>query len=181
MKKLLVNGDHWRVGKVFALLLSTVYCLLTTACGFQPVYGINRDTPTSVESKLALVNISNIADKEGLDLRNDLIDRFYRYQRPDNPAFDLDVGKLHEHVTKLDVTKTSDATRGQLSLDAHIILTDRVTHLKVLERDVRAITSYNILGSEFATSVTQENARTDAVEDLARQIELQLDLYFKRS
>ena len=37
-----------------------------------------------------------------------------------------------------------------------------------------------ILGSEFATRVTEDNARQNALDDIARQVEMQLNLFFKR-
>jgi LPS-assembly lipoprotein len=42
------------------------------------------------------------------------------------------------------------------------------------------ITSYNVLGNEFATRVTEDNARTNALDELARQAEMHTGLYFRR-
>jgi LPS-assembly lipoprotein len=154
--------------------------LSVAACGFRPVYGVNRDTSTGVEEKLAQVEISNIPDREGQYLRNALIDRFYRDGRPTNPNYDLQIPRINETLTDLDITKSSDSTRAQLRMDINFSLADRTTGQVVLQRSATAITSYNILGSEFATRVTEEDARTSALNDLARQVELQLNLYFKR-
>jgi LPS-assembly lipoprotein len=159
---------------LFAVLLSLA------ACGFRPVYGVNRDTPTGVEEKLAQVDIANIPDREGQYLRNQLIDRFYRDGRPVDPKYTLNAMNLTETKTDLDITKSSDTTRAQLRETIGYYLVDNTTGETVLSRSAISITSYNVLGSEFATRVTEENARTDALDDLARQIELQLNLYFKR-
>lgn len=154
--------------------------LLLAACGFEPMYGRNINEYTGVESNLAQVDIGNIPDREGQYVRNALIDRFYRTGRPANPIYDLSIDPIVESLVDLDITKSSDATRGQLREQTKIRLTDHRTGQVVLERDLRSITSYNILGSEFATRVTEDNARTNALDDLARQIEMQLNLYFKR-
>ena len=127
------------------------------------------------------MDIGNIPDREGQYLRNALIDRFYRSGRPVNAAYDLDIDRITETLVDLDITKSSDATRGQLKVQTRLKLIGRASGSVVLERDVRSITSYNILGSEFATRVTEDNARTNALDDLARQIEMQLNLYFKRN
>ena len=161
-------------------------CLaLLSACGFQPVYGslghTNTTTTASTEHKLSQVEIANIGDREGLYLRNTLIDRFYRYGRPIEPTYILKITKLDESVSDLDITRESDATRSQLVMNADIKLIDRRNGTEVLSRDLRSITSYNILGSEFGTRITEENARQNALDDLARQIELQLGLYFERT
>ena len=162
----------------FFLLISSLFLL--TACGFQPMYGINRDTPIGVEEALAQIEIGSIPHREGQYLRNALIDRFYLSGRPVNPVFTLSVTPVQETLVDLDITKSSDATRGQLRLETIMRLRDRKTNEKLLERKLRTITSYNILGSEFATRVSEDNARTNALDDLARQIEHQLNLYFKR-
>jgi LPS-assembly lipoprotein len=154
--------------------------LLLTACGFQPIYGKNKHSPSGPEDKLALVEISNIPNREGQYLRNALIDRFYRHARPAGGDYLLTVRPLRENLIDLDITKSSDATRGQLRLETDITLADAQSGKILLQRRLHTITSYNILGSEFATRVSEENARSNALDDLARQIELQLSLYFKR-
>jgi LPS-assembly lipoprotein len=155
--------------------------LMVTACGFEPMYGRNINEHTGVENELARVDIGNIPDREGQYLRNALIDRFYRNGRPVNPAYTLDIDRITETLVDLDITKSSDATRGQLKVQTRMKLVNRATGKIALERELRSITSYNILGSEFATRVTEDNARTNALDDLARQAEMQLNLYFKRN
>ena len=162
--------------KKFILMISL---LLVAACGFEPMYGRNQDEAVGVENRLAVVDINNIPDREGQYLRNALIDRFYRRGRPQTPLYILNIEPLIENLVDLDITKNSDATRGQLKLESDLQLTDAKTGEIVMQRKIAAITSYNILGSEFATRVSEENARTNALEDLARQVELQLNLYFK--
>lgn len=151
-----------------------------TACGFRPVYGVNRDMPVGVEEKLAEVSISNIPDREGQYLRNALIDRFYRAGRPADPGYALSFQPLTENLSELDITKSADTTRAQLRIETTMTLNDSHTGNTVLSRRLTAITSYNVLGSEFATRVTEDNARKNALDDLARQVEMQLGLYFRR-
>ncbi len=169
------------------LLLLTLFAAAgLNGCGFEPVYGVNRNMPVGVETSLANVEIGPISghereyDHEGQYLRNALIDRFYRSGRPASPHYRLDVSELQENLVELDVTKNADATRGQLRITTAIALVDLNTGEKLLSRRALAITSYNILASEFSTRVTEDNARTNALDDLARQIELQLSLYFRR-
>jgi LPS-assembly lipoprotein len=163
-------------------LLSIAALLILAACaGFHPVYGVNKYTHTGVEEKLALVDIGNIPDREGQYLRNALIDRFYRTTRPANATYSLYIQPIRETLIDLDITKSSDATRGQLRLDTALVLSNAGTGEVLLERDLRTITSYNILASEFSTRVTEDSARTNALDDIARQVETQLTLYFKRT
>lgn len=163
--------------KKFAL----ISLLLLTACGFEPVYGVNRNTAVGVESKLQQVEIGNIPDREGQFLRNALITRFYRDGRPTNPRYEIDVEHIREYLSDLDITIDADATRGQLKLITSMRLIDLQTRETVLERDLISIASYNILASEFTNRVSEQNARENALNDLARQAEQHIVLYLKRT
>ena len=164
---------------LFFSLLSSLFLL--SSCGFQPVYGVNKYTAVGVETKLENIEIGNIPDREGQFLRNALIDRFYRGGRPVQPTYRLDIAPLRENLIDLDITKTAYSTRGQLQMETSIKLIRARDGATLMERTLRSTTSYNILSSEFATRVTEQNARENTLNDLARQIELQIDLYFKRS
>lgn len=154
--------------------------LLLTACGFEPLYGGRDAGRAGAEDILAQIDIANIPDREGQYLRNALIDRFYRHGRPSDPLYTLQISPVRETLTDLDITKSSDATRGQLRLSTHMALIERASGKTVLTRDLTSITSYNILGNEFSTRVSEENTRLNALNDLARQIELQTSLYLRR-
>ena len=142
---------------------------------------IDGQSEHAVRDDLAVIDISNIPDREGQFLRNALIDRFYKDGRPRNAAYKLHVKNIQETTTDLDITKTSDATRGQLKLTTSMVLIDKNTGETVLKRKLVSIGSYNILGSEFANRVTEENTRQNALHDLARQIEQQIVLYLRRN
>lgn len=161
-----------------SLLLIT---LSITGCGFTPMYGnFTKHGQFYTDEALSHMSIDNIPDREGQYLRNLLMDRFYgdagkgRYV-----SHTLSVSELKERLTDLDITKSSDATRAQLRMSATILLTDKKTGKLVLNRKISAITSYNILPSEFATRITEKDARENALEEIARQIELYVSLYFR--
>ena len=80
--------------------------------------------------------------------------------------------------SRLKLTVESEATRRQLKLTGSMSLIDKKTGEAVLTRPLLAITSHNVLESEFSTLVTEQSAREAALNDLARQIERQLALYF---
>ena len=167
--------------RVWIASLTLAMTLATTACGFEPVYGVNRNTHTGVEEKLQQISIGNIPNREGQFLKNELITHFYRDGRPTNPRYALHVDPISESLSDLDITKDSDATRGQLRLSTSIQLSDGKTGKAVLERSMVAIASYNILASEFTNRVSEQNARENALTDLARQIEQYVALYLKKT
>ncbi|PZP57514.1 MAG: hypothetical protein DI586_00315 [Micavibrio aeruginosavorus] len=163
-------------------LLVTTYCLLLTGCGFQPMYGSHSASQEKSEAgkSMADIEIAYIEDREGQFLRNELIDMLQPRGASQNPAYTLSFSKLDITDRELDLTKSSEATRAQIIAQITISLTDRKTNETVLSRSLRSISSYNILPSEFATNVTEQDATENALRDLARQAQLQLSLYFNR-
>lgn len=153
--------------------------LLLSACSFSPMYGSeNAQNNSSTKSNLNQVEISIIPDRSGQYLRNELIDRFYTDGYPSNPRYKLSVAPIQETVSDFDITLESEATRQQIKLATSLNLIDLESGKNVLNRPVRAVTSNNILESEFSTLITEQSAREAALDDLARQIERQLALYF---
>ena len=165
------------------LFAFTLLPLSLAGCGFSPIYSKHSTSSThgyAVAAVLSQVDIGNIPDREGQILRNALIDRFYQDGRPDNHLYLLRVAPLKETLTDLDVTEDSDTTRAELYMTTTMSLIRRDTRDVLLERNLRSVTSYNILGSQFTTRISEQDAREAAIHDIARQIERQLSLYLKR-
>jgi LPS-assembly lipoprotein len=174
------------MSKFFPLILSGGILLSLSACGFQPMYGTHAAAPSATgetaEAALADIEISNIPDRSGLYLRNALIDRFYANGAPSAPRYILNVSPVVERKRDLDLTKSAEATRYQLYLSTTLTLTDtRNPSAPVLTRALFSTNSYNALESEFATRVTEDSARLSGLNDLARQIELNLALFLNRT
>lgn len=165
--------------KIFSALAAVL--LLLTACGFSPMYGAKTGAGgVNATAGLDRVDIAMIQDASGVYLRNILIDNFYRGGYPAAPSHTLTVARIHETENNLDVTRDSESTRKQIKLRTKMTLTDKATGKPVLQRDLMAVTSYNVLGSQFTTRVSEADAREAALGDLARQIENQIALYFRR-
>ena len=165
------------INKLF--LISTLFL---SACGFSPVYGTYSDSAAKTETSnvLSQVRIAPLPDREGQYLRNALIDRFYKNGYPASPDYQLTVGKLNEKKTAFDITVESEATRYQLKISTSLDLIDLKNGENVLKRSLNAVSSYNVLESEFATRVSEQNAREAILNDIARQVEQQIALYLNR-
>jgi len=161
--------------------ISITAVLFLTACGFHPVYGVNKYTPIGAETKFQQINIGNIPDREGQYLRNALIDRLYRDNRPEAPAYNLTVTPLRETQRNLDITIDSDTTRAQLRIETKMQLIDKNTKEILINRNLNSTASYNVLSSEFTNRVSEQSTRENIIDDLARQIEMQISLYFKKN
>jgi LPS-assembly lipoprotein len=168
--------------KFMTRLLQLATCtLLLTSCGFQPMYGTaGTQSQITAEQGLDQVDIALIPDAEGVYLRNALIDRFYQNGYPAQPRFRLTVDKIVQSESDFDVTIESEATRRQLTLFATVQLTDVTKTEPLFKRELRTVTSYDVIGSQFTTRVAEEDARKAALSDLARQIETQVSLFLSR-
>ena len=164
------------------LLLSALVVLTLAACGFSPMYGSRGAGASGLSATQGLdqVEISVIPDQTGVYLRNILTDNFYQNGYPASPRYRLDVTAVSENISDLDITIDSESTRRQITMSTTINLIDLGTNQVVMTRVVTALTSYNVLGSQFTTRVSESDAREAALADLARQIESQTALYFKR-
>jgi LPS-assembly lipoprotein len=163
-------------------LLSALLLLSLAACGFTPMYGEGGAGESGLSSTQGLdsVEISLIPDESGVYLRNLLIDHFYQDGYPSSPKYRLDMRPVTENISDLDITVDSESTRRQITVSSTLNLINLQTNEIVLTRTVTALTSYNVLGSQFTTRVSEKDAREAALTDLARQIETQVALYFKR-
>ena len=141
---------------------------------------MNKYTPVGAETKVQQIAIENIPDRDGQYLRNALIDRLYRDGRASDVAYKLTLTPLNETQRNLDVTIDSDTTRAQLKIETTMELIDAQSREILIERDINSTASYNVLGSEFANRVSEQSTRENILDDVARQIEMQIGLYFKQ-
>jgi LPS-assembly lipoprotein len=147
------------------------------------MYGAHTPAPAGQgepEATLSQVSIGNIPNAEGVLLRNLLIDRFYRNGYPVNPPYSLRVGEIQQTRSDLDITIESEATRRLLTVLTHITVVDNATQAVMLERDVKVVNSYDVIGSQFTTRIAEQDALKAALNDMARQIELQMTLFLNR-
>jgi len=159
--------------------IAALALLSLAACGFTPMYSSSTKS-TSVEKGLGQVEIAMIRDQSGVYLRNMLIDNFYQDGYPGSPTHILQVGPITESALDLDITLQSEATRKQIRLNTPMTLVERDSGKVVLNRALTSVTSYNVLGSQFTTRVSENDAREAALTELARQIETQVSLYLNR-
>ena len=158
---------------------------LVSGCGFKPVYGVhNRGDATAeqrkVSDQLAQVGVVTLPNRNGQVLRNLLIDRLYA--GAPNAHFDYQVEvDLKETVIDLGIRRDAVATRGQIRYYAAWRLVDRETAQPLFSAEARSTSSYNILDSEFATLVSEDDARERGLRALSEQIVARLALYFQHN
>ena len=155
-----------------ALLAALV---LLGACGFRPLYGSKERGAAAAE--LAAVEIKPIADRVGQQLHNLLLDRINPRGRPAEPRYILKI-RLTQGIERLAVRKTAFSTRANLRLTAIFDLEPAAGGDSLVSGTSLAISSYNILNSEFATLTSEKDARTRATGQLAEDIRTRLAVFF---
>lgn len=151
--------------------------LLVAACGFRPLFG-NFDEG-SASADLATIEIEPIADRAGQQLHNQLLDRLTPEGRPAEATYKLRI-ELREAFQRFAIDKAEFATRAAYRLNASYNLFEPDGQKPIHSGRVVAISSYNILRSDYATLVAEQDARGRAVEQIANDIRTGLALYFAR-
>jgi len=137
-----------------ALLL----CLALGACGFEPLYGEHGADNVAVTDDLAAVRIEAIPDRIGQKMYNMLHERLTPDGRIEEPKYSLRV-HLEETTQDLLYERDETATRSNLTLRAYYVLRRLEDDEVIAKGTSRATTSYDILSSQYATVVSQEDAR----------------------
>ncbi len=156
-------------------------CLVVTlqACGFSPLYQKTTDRPSAGQAFGAIL-VKPIPDRTGQELRNHLYSVLTPKGSPSNPEWVLAVS-LNESIEKISIEQTSFSTRANLKLNGSFTLTPTGdVEKESFSGSVSAVSSYNILDSEYATLVAERDARSRAVIILGNEIRRQLAIWFNR-
>ena len=153
--------------------------LVFGGCGFKPLYGTSQGGETA-SLELASVRVDPIPDRLGQILRNELTDRFTAGVGPQPTRYKLLV-ELREATAPLQIQTSDTITRYNVTLTARFQLIDSGTGNVVYDDLARAVGSYDVVESEFATLVAEQETAREAARDLSSSISGLLALYFKRS
>lgn len=156
----------------FYVIFIVLASFMLGSCGFKPLYGTYGEKAEVLQN----VWIDRIRDEQGQALRNHLIDRFYSDGYPQAARYNLQI-TLSNFTRSLDVQKDDTTSRAQLIIRAKYQLIDRQTNRAVHEATIRSVNSYNILASQFTTTVTQEDAEDRALRDLADKLKTRITLF----
>ena len=150
-------------------------CLLLAlaGCGYKPLYGEHGTNNASVVEELAMIRIEAIPDRIGQQMYNMLRERLNPYGRPGDPKYVLSVA-LAETRENLFLEKDETATRANLTLRANFILTRVGDDAIVATGLSRAVSSYDILSSQFASVVSEEDARLRGARAISDDIRTRL-------
>ena len=144
-------------------------------CGFKPLHA----TDGGARGELARVQIEQIADRTGQQLRNALLLSFPPGD-PDAPAAWRLKVTVAESTRRLGVVKQDVATRANLTLTARYVLEDAAEGRTATTGELRSVNSYNILQSPYATLAAERDARARGVRQLADGLTTRLAAWLYR-
>ena len=162
----------WRRAAAIAALAAPA---LVAGCGFAPLYGEHG----GAQSGLARVEVAQIADRTGQQLRNALLLALPPARKGEAKTWRLEVA-LEETRRELGVEARDVATRANLTLTARFALRPRDGGEALLAGAVESINSYNILASPYGTLAAERNARARAVAQLADALVARLAVWLGR-
>lgn len=147
--------------------------LAVSGCGFQPLYG-ETTGGADLKTDLAAVSVAPLPNRIGQLLRNALEQRLERSGGRQRKEYVLQVS-LEERVEDLGLRKDNTATRANLRLIANAALVkgDKVVWRTLAE----GVSSYNILDNQYATVISQKDARERAVQLLADDVVRRLAVF----
>lgn len=159
-----------------------ILCLGLAACGFQPLNSRSTNTPAgnsqlSNLEELGAIRIAPLSDRTGQEMHNLLRDRLNPSGQPSAPRYQLEV-RLTESIRELAFESDETATRADLSIVASYRLLKLDTQKQLSSGRSRSISSYNILERQFASTISEADARSRALKDIADDIKIRLSAYF---
>ncbi len=149
--------------------------LALAACGYRPLYGERGAEGGSVAEELALIRIEAIPDRIGQQMYNMLRERLSPYGKPERAKYVLSV-TLAETRENLFLERDETATRANLTLKASFVLRRLGDGEVIATGQSRAVSSYDILSSQFASVVSQEDARLRGARAVSDDIRTRLAL-----
>jgi LPS-assembly lipoprotein len=147
-------------------------CLLTAGCGFRPLYGHSNLAP-----EMASIFVEPIADRDGYEMRNTLIDLLHSDGETAGKAYRLKI-VLNENSQGIALQNDATITRYNTTLDARYTLSDARGN-ELTTGTQTELSAYNVVNSPYASLVAQQDSTKRAAQDIAQRIQLDLGVWFR--
>lgn len=149
--------------------------MAASGCGFRPLYG-ERSAASVTAPELAAIQIDTITNREGQLVRNSLLDKMQPRGAAAKPLYRLTVG-VGVARESLGVRTDETATRGSLTMTASYSLIELANGKQVMSGNSRAVSSYNVLDSDFANVISENDAIRRTAVDLSEEIKTRVAIY----
>ncbi|WP_428407286.1 hypothetical protein [Hyphococcus sp.] len=158
-----------------AALLAAAGALVLSGCGFQPIYA-TRDGLSSVNSQIYLKQV--VAPETVAPYLEDALNARIVSVDGVAPRYEL-VVQANETAERLAVQIDATVTRYNYRLAARYWVVDTETRQN-MRGVARAVTSYNIVNSQYSTLFAERTAVEKAARELAEEIERDILIRFSQ-
>jgi LPS-assembly lipoprotein len=153
-------------------LAAPALCLVLAACGFHPMYG------STTGPAMASIFVDPIAERDGFEMRNTLIDSLQSDGEEHGKAYRLKV-VLSESPQGIALQNDATITRYNNPITARYTLTDLQGKV-LLSGSETEMSAYNVVQSPYATLVASQDSSKRAAQDIAERIRLDLGVWFRQ-
>src|SRR5882672_4992791 len=142
---------------------------LLGACGFHPMYG------SALAPQLSSIYVEPIAERDGYELRNSLIDVLQSDGDAAGKVYRLKIS-LNESSQGIALQNDATITRYDNRLEARYTLSD--ARGNVLTTGTQSeMSAYNVVTSPYATLAAEQDSSKRAALDVAERIHLDLGVW----
>jgi LPS-assembly lipoprotein len=146
-------------------------------CGFQPIYARQGGESSAVAEELASVQIGGISDRVGQQLRNSLVLSLSPRGEAVRARYRLEVN-LSQSLRGLANSRDGNASVGETSITALYTLYDIKAGGAIYSGTASAFSSYRYQDVRYGSTVSEREAETAAVNEVATEIRGALATFF---
>jgi len=161
---------HGGGGPVRAAVIAFVGLILT-GCAFHPMYGGGKLGP-----ELASIYVEPVAERDGYELRNQLIDLLGSDGRQAGKTYTLRL-TLAEESNGVALQNDATITRYDDTLTVKYVLTD-AKGKQVTSGTQTSLASYNTSNAPYSSLAVQQDSDRRAADDIADRIRMDLGAFF---
>jgi hypothetical protein len=182
---------------LFRNKLWCVLCLLTTACGFTPVYGtapsascanspifagINiTASDGAITTSDTIINNNSHAPSVTRQFKENLEDLLAPMNNGKPPAYHLEV-IISQTTSAIGISRDGTASRFNLNINSSYKLTNKSGDKLLDTGKISSITSYNNPSNQyFSTYISEQDARKRGIMELAQLYRLRLSVISENS
>ena len=154
--------------------------MISTGCGFQPLYSHGSGNSSQVLNQLARIQVSPIESRIGQILRNLLQDKLTPSGVPSSPTYRLAIS-LEETRSDMAILRDSTSTFAKVKMKAQYQLINIETKSVLNSGTVTSTTVFNIVSSEYANINAQKDARRRTVRIISETVKERLALFFLKN
>lgn len=155
-------------------LAAVFLALAATGCGFKPIYATPAGETAALNQRIAVKSVAASDTIEPLVF--DALKNRMALKEGESPRYELYV-EASERAERLAVQIDATVTRYNYRLIGKYALVDLETN-KSIRGSASAVTSYNIVSSQYSTLFAERTAQRKAAQLLAEEIERDLLIRF---